>query len=192
MAWMGYPMETHPSQLLHTGNLKFFHSGKLQSQTDTQQGDPLETVLFSAPLQPLLHKMADTYSSILILAFAENVCLMGRSSQIFRGVTVDAFAITMETIHLSLTLQNLWSLYPTVNPATSQRNCAIVQMPMGLIRPCTSEGIKILGTPIGNQHFKEEQFKIFATNFHLSLLQQFPYLHQRTKLLTFCTNTRPH
>ena len=100
-------METHPSQLLHTGNSKFFHSGKLQSQTDTQQGDPLETVLFSAPLQPLLHKMADTYSSILILAFAENVCLMGRSSQIFRGVTVDAFAITMETIHLSLTLQNL-------------------------------------------------------------------------------------
>ena len=47
---------------------------------------------------------------------------------------------------------------------------------MGFILPCTSEGIKILGAPIGNQHFEEEQFKKFAIKIEddLSLLQQFP------------------
>ena len=74
-----------------TGNLKFYHSGKtysIQSQTGTH----------SAPLQPLLHKIADICSSILILAFADNECFMGFSSQVLRGV--DAFATTMDTIHL--------------------------------------------------------------------------------------------
>ena len=34
---------------------------------------------------------------------------------------------------------------------------------MGLKLPYKSERIKILGAPIGNQHFQEEQFKIFPT-----------------------------
>ena len=46
-----------------------------------------------------------------------------------------------------------------LNPTPSQHNCATLQTLMGLILPCTSEGIKILGAPIGNQHFEEEQFK---------------------------------
>ena len=47
--------------------------------------------------------------------------------------------------------------------------------------------LKILEAPIGNQYFEEELFNILATKIEndLSLLQQFPYLHQRTKLLTF-------
>ena len=194
-AWHGWDILWKHIQAHYgvTGNLKFYHSGKtysIQSQTGTQQGDPLGTVLFSAPVQPLLHKIADTYSSILILAFADNVCLMGPSSQVLPGV--DAFATTMDTIHLRLNPAESLIFIP--NPTPSQRNCATLQTPMGLILPCTSEGIKILGAPIGNQHFEEEQFKIFATKIEddLALLQQFPYLHQRTKLLTFCTNTRPH
>ena len=45
---------------------------------------------------------------------------------------------------------------------------------MDLILPYASEGIKILGAPIGNQHFEEEQFKNFETKieYDLSLLQQ--------------------
>ena len=42
-----------------------------------------------------------------------------------------------------------------------------------------------------NLKFSQESQQILRM-ISLNLLQQSPYLHQRTKLLTFCTNTRPH
>ena len=146
-AWHGWDILLKHIQAHYcmTGNLKFYHSGKtysIQSQTGTQQGDPLGTVLFSAPLQPLLHKIADTYSSILILAFADNVCLIGPSSQVLPGV--DAFATTMDTIHLQLNPAESLILIP--NPTPSQCDCATFKTRMGLI------------LPLGHAHLRESRF----------------------------------
>ena len=140
-----------------TGNLKFYHSGKtysIESQTGTQQGDLLRTVLFSAPLQPLLHKIADTYSSILILAFADNVCLMGPSIQVLPGL--EAFATTMDTIPTPLNPCRILNLYTQPHPTTTQM-CNNTNA----IGPNTP--MHILGNQDSGltnwQHFEEEHFK---------------------------------
>ena len=79
----------------------------------------------------------------------------------FYFFSVDAFATTMDMIHHRLNPAE--SLIFILNPTPLQRNCATIQTPMGLKLPCKSEWIKILGASSGNQHCKEEQFKIFAT-----------------------------
>ena len=62
----------------------------------------------------------------------------------------------------------------------------------GLEFPCTTEGLKILGSPLGTAAFCQEQFNktVHKIEQDHTLLKDFPYLHQRVKLLTFNVNTR--
>jgi hypothetical protein len=62
----------------------------------------------------------------------------------------------------------------------------------GLEFPCTTEGLKILGSPLGTAVFCQEQFNktVHEIEQDHTLLKDFPYLHQRVKLLTFNVNTR--
>ena len=58
--------------------------------------------------------------------------------------------------------------------------------------PCTSDGIKLLGAPIGTLQYGQSICSTIITQIEndLKTLKKFPHLHQRLKLLTFCTNTR--
>ena len=53
--------------------------------------------------------------------------------------SVDAVATKMDKIHRCLNPADFFIFIP--NPTPSQCNCATLQTPMGLILPCTSEGI---------------------------------------------------
>jgi hypothetical protein len=50
--------------------------------TGTQQCDPLGDILFTAPLQPLFNRIADTFPEILICVFADNTVFLGPNSQV--------------------------------------------------------------------------------------------------------------
>ena len=97
MARMGYPMEAHPSPLLHDRQFEILPLRKdlfySKPNRYTTRRSTRNSPLFGS-FTTLLHKIADTYSSILILAFEDNVCLMGPSGQVLPGV--DAFATTMD------------------------------------------------------------------------------------------------
>ena len=173
------------------GLLKFYHSGQvhhISSKPGTQQGDPLGTVLFSAPLQRILHQVADAHPEILIFAFADNGSFAGPQDQVLQVI---------DTYHQSLVAANL-----RLNPSESNIYIPLSQQdplpyqylttPQGIIIPCTASGIKMLGAPIGSTEFATEQFRKTANKIEkdLSLLKMFPQLHQRVKLLTFDINTR--
>ena len=56
MARMGHPMETHPSPIQHNMQFEILQLRKktysIQIQTDTQQGDQIEAVLFRLLYNP--------------------------------------------------------------------------------------------------------------------------------------------
>jgi hypothetical protein len=82
-----------------------------------------------------------------------------------------------------------WSLQNAVNTMCSDTYIVLesTATPQGLIIPCTTEGLKLLGSPIGTPTFALAQFSNIGAKLEhdLSLLKSFPYWHQRTKLLTF-------
>ncbi len=55
------------------------------------------------------------------------------------------------------------------------------------------DGIKILGCPMGTDTFCANTLARTALKIEADLhaLAVFPHLHQRIKMATFCTNTRP-
>jgi hypothetical protein len=174
-----------------TGLLKFYHSGStytIQSLTGTQQGDPLGGILFTAPLQPLFNHIADTFPDILICVFADNTVFLGPNSQVLMAAdllnTLLAEAnLALNASESNILLNNLPStlLIPTTMTTNN-----------GLEFPCTTEGIKLLGSPLGKASFCQELFNLIVTKIEhdYDLLKDFPYLHQRSKLLTFNVNTR--
>ena len=174
-----------------TGLLKFYHSGKtytVESTTGTQQGDPLGGVLFTAPLQPLFNQVADAFPAILICVFADNTVFLGPTSQTLAAADLFNNLLTEQNLQLNATESNILH----TNTASSFPIPTTMTTEGGLEFPCTIEGIKLLGSPIGNPEFCLEIFgktisKIEADHI---LLKDFPYWHQRLKLLIFNVNTR--
>ncbi len=62
----------------------------------------------------------------------------------------------------------------------------------GLEFPFTLEGLKLPGSPLETAMFCQEQFKktVHKIEQDHALLKDYPYWHQRVKLLTFNFNTR--
>ena len=61
--------------------MSFYHAGQTEhilSETETQQGDPLGNVLFSAPSHPIFIDIADKFDSLFINVFADNAAFIGR------------------------------------------------------------------------------------------------------------------
>jgi len=174
-----------------TGLLKFYHSGKtytIPSVTGTQQGDPLGGILFTAPLQPLFNQIADTFPDILICVFADNTVLLGPQAQALAAADLfntllAAANLALNPIESNILVTNLPSTLPVPTTMTTQN---------GLEFPCTTEGLKLLGTPLGTAMFCQEQFNKIVHKIEQdhALLKDFPYWHQRVKLLTFNVNTR--
>ena len=91
--------------------------------------------------------------------------------------------LALNSIDSNILLSNL---PPTVSvPTTMSTNS-------GLEFPCTTEGLKLLGSPLGKAVFCQEQFNktVLKIEHDHALLKDFPYWHQRLKLLTFNVNTR--
>jgi hypothetical protein len=174
-----------------TGLLKFYHSGQtytIQSTTGTQQGDPLGGVLFTGPLQPLFNQVADTFPAILICVFADNTVFLGPTSQTLAAADLFNNLLAAQNLQLNATESNILhtntgSTFPIPNIMTTEG---------GLEFPCTTEGIKLLGSPIGSPAYCSEIFRKTITKIEADhvLLKDFPYWHQRLKLLIFNVNTR--
>ena len=173
------------------GLLKFYHSGStytISSSTGSQQGDPLGGILFTAPLQPLFNQIADTFPDILVCVFADNTVFLGPQSHVLAAA--DLFNTLLAAANLALNSIDsnilLSNLPPTLSvPTTMSTNS-------GLEFPCTTEGLKLLGSPLGKAVFCQEQFNktVLKIEHDHALLKDFPYWHQRLKLLTFNVNTR--
>jgi hypothetical protein len=150
-----------------TGLLKFYHSGStytIQSLTGTQQGDPLGGILFTAPLQPLFNHIADTFPDILICVFADNTVFLGPNSQVLMAAdllnTLLAEAnLALNASESNILLNNLPStlLIPTTMTTNN-----------GLEFPCTTEGIKLLGSPLGKASFCQELFNLIVTKIDIT------------------------
>ncbi len=90
---LGHTMATLPGPLQYTRSLKFYHSGQvygISSQKGTQQGDPLGTILFAAPLHPIL----------LQVAFADNFIFLGPSTHAISAI--DTYNHLLSTVNLKL------------------------------------------------------------------------------------------
>jgi hypothetical protein len=60
------------------------------------------------------------------------------------------------------------------------------------IKTWRQEGIKVLGCPLGTEAYCKLVLEDITSKIEqdLTLLKEFPWLHQRTKLAIFCSNTR--
>ena len=173
------------------GILKFYHAGKVHhilSENGVQQGDTPGTTLFSAPIQLILEEISTAFPAALILAFADNSFFIAPRSKLLGAA--DLYNKRMKELGLSL------------NPAESiiyciredPKNCPqTMTTPEGLEIPCTAEGIKVLGAPIGTTSFVQIEGRKIIQKFETGLeqLKDFPYLHQRAKLATYCINVQP-
>ena len=71
--------------------LKYYSGGKvvtLNSESGVHQGDPLGSTLFALALHPIIMKVAEEHPGVLILAYADNVIMIGKISDL-RGAVRD-------------------------------------------------------------------------------------------------------
>ena len=60
----------------------------ISSESGVHQGDPLGSTLFAPALHPIIMKVADAHPDVHILAYADNVFMIGRISDL-RGAISD-------------------------------------------------------------------------------------------------------
>ena len=67
-----------------------------------------------------------------------------------------------------------------------------VKMLNGDLIPWRQAGMKVLGCPLGSETYCNLVLEAIAVKIEqdLALLKEFPWLHQRTKLALYCSNTR--
>ncbi len=139
--------------------LKFYHSGQvhiISSQTGSQQGGSLGTVLFSAPLQPILHKVADSHPQILVFDFADDVILLG---PLFHTLpAIDTYNQLLAEANLKLKINPHESINFFPSSATKEYVQPTLTTPQGFAIPCTTDGIKLLGSPIDTFTFASDLF----------------------------------
>ena len=188
------------------GTLRFYHSGKVYnilSQTGVQQGDPLGSTLFAATIQPILIKIATTFDAIVVTAYADNVTLSGPMSQVCKAY--HEYCIEARKVGLELNPSDSQAHIPgwedktffeghqmEIQQQEAPETGFSLSMPNGDKVPISTQGLKILGCPIGVEEFcKSELTCIFnKISSDLDLLCTFPHLHQRMKMAIFCCNTR--
>ena len=76
--WIRIPL---PSLYGVHGILKYYSGGQviaIPSESGVHQGDPLGSTLFALALHPIIMKVAESHSDVLILAYADNVFMIGK------------------------------------------------------------------------------------------------------------------
>jgi hypothetical protein len=190
------------------GLLKFYHSGSttlIESKTGVQQGDPLGSSLFALAIHPILLELGDAFPGVFITAYADNVVMSGPLSLVQKAH--EAYCLKMQSVGLSvkaqesqlyipqwrgLSVDQMKTLNPQAGTGPEPNPSPRFQMSNGDYIPIISEGISILGCPLGTPDFCTRQIQsVIADIKHdLDLLAAFPALHQRTKLGIYCSNTR--
>ena len=175
------------------GLLKHHQAGdqyQILSASGVQQGDPLGSTLFALGLHPILNLVAEQNPHLLIEAFADNVFLVDRQSRLLSAA--DSLIREAAEIDLSLNPRESAIMFPLWTKDSLAEHPKEVSTPEGHVFPITTEGLKILGSPLGTRDFSERLFTDTAQKVEqdLFLLHEFPYIQLRMKLATFCTNMR--
>ena len=87
--------------------LQRFHSVILSSQEGVHQGDPLGSALFSITMQPILEDLQSHNKEVTILAYLDNVYLLGSPDRVF---------------HVS---ERLRSAFSNINLMIEEKKCEI-------------------------------------------------------------------
>jgi hypothetical protein len=189
------------------GILKFYLAGEVSeilSEAGVQQGDPLGSTLFALAIHPTLIKIAEAHE-VLITAYADNVIISGPLSLVIAAQ--DMYRREMGELGLQLNADESEIYIPewldveaaqlAGMPGFSRKQGAgqaaeYMTMANGDLIPLSREGIKILGCPLGTRTFCQKVVERTAASIEgdLVLLKEFPHIHQRIKLATYCANTR--
>jgi hypothetical protein len=127
----------------HTSPYQTHQCHHILSETGPQQGDPLGTVLFAAPLQLILHRVANSHPDNLVFAFADNASFIRPPKQVLQAV--DTYYHLLQEANLKLNPAKS-NIYYFPNPTQSQLLVGSLQTSQGLINPCTTTGIKMMGS----------------------------------------------
>ena len=144
--------------------------------------------MFSAPIHPIFEDIANTFPSLLILAFADNSFFIGPRSQILQAADL----YNTKIHELGLRLNPMESVIYAIN--CDPNHCPpSMTTPGGMVIPCTAHGITMLGAPLGTVSFVRTGGQKIMQKIESNLLKlkEFGHLHQRAKLATFCVNTQP-
>ena len=186
------------------GILKYYSGGEvmtISSESGVHQGDPLGSTLFALALHPIIMKVADAHPDVLILAYADNVFMIGRISDLCGAISYYKLQLAEADLRLNPTESEAY-----VPAWESAQQDEIQQCPHITLRdskqaihvsddieiPLRREGIKVLGCPVGSREYSEELLtktveKIVSS---LKVLRGFPELHLRSQIAQFCVNTK--
>eukprot|EP00292_Cryptomonas_paramecium_P011096 CAMPEP_0113727390 /NCGR_PEP_ID=MMETSP0038_2-20120614/41069_1 /TAXON_ID=2898 /ORGANISM="Cryptomonas paramecium" /LENGTH=326 /DNA_ID=CAMNT_0000658319 /DNA_START=201 /DNA_END=1181 /DNA_ORIENTATION=- /assembly_acc=CAM_ASM_000170 len=180
----------------HHGELRVFLRGEthiVSSQAGVHQGDPFGSTLFALGLHPLLCAVADSFVDTLILAYADNVFMVGDLEPALHAAAAFKAKLPSAALQLNDKESTLWCLpdqLQSLPPNISVREGAISINDLCL--PVAHDGLQALGCPIGLAAFGE----VFASRLVADIQQEldnmlpFPHQHHRAKILTFGTNSR--
>ena len=139
----------HVQQMyLNINSLVFLQKEKpviLTSQQGVHQGYPLGPALFSTAIHPFLMDTQKANPGIRVLAYLDDVFLLGPSSEVLSA------------------LENLRAAFLTVHLEIADSKCEIYSPNLEVNRisymttiPATNDGTRILGVPIGKPEFVED------------------------------------
>ena len=188
------------------GILKYYHGGEVSnilSQSGVQQGDPLGSTLFALAIHPILLQIASEFQ-VAVAAYADNVVFTGRLSEVIRAQ--DRYSTLIAEVGLQLNPAESQLHVPEWRSMSASALSTIfketpfhifngevsVKMLNGDLIPWRQEGMKVLGCPLGSETYCKLVLEAIADKIEqdLALLKEFPWLHQRTKLAIYCSNTR--
>ena len=115
----------------------------LSSQDGVHQGDPLGPALFSIAMQLILEDLQSHNTEVTILAYLDDVYLLGSPDRVFH------------------VFERLRSAFSDINLMIEEKKCEIYCSSSPLLStisqstsiPATSQGCRILGTPIGSSSY---------------------------------------
>ena len=184
--------------------LKYYCGGKvvtINSESGVHQGDPLGSTLFALALHPIIMKVAEAHPDVLILAYADNVIMIGKVSDLCGAV--HDYKEYLALVGLDLNPMESEAYVPAWDSAQEEdiQQCPhiilqdgkqAIHVSDGIEIPLQKDCIKVLGCPIGSKPFCEELLSKTTEKIGgcLDLLHDFPELHLLSKLAQFCVNTK--
>jgi hypothetical protein len=152
----------------------------LPSQEGAQQGDALGSFFFALGLQPLLKQVREQHPDVLVVAYLDNVGLLGPPAA--TSAAAASLLHLMASINLTANLVKSFVFSPTTLPT---------ELFPGFSRH--EEGVLVLGVPVGGAAFQEqfvgEQFERIVTTAQkaLSLVSKQLALF----MFRYCVASRP-
>ena len=113
---------------------------QLESTSGVRQGDPLGPMLFAMALQPVLKKLQASHPTVSILAYLDDVVIMGKADDMPLAI----HSLAQEAASIGLQLRADKCLVYNQDEAVAQALATEVEC------EATSSGFTILGSPLGS------------------------------------------